>query len=157
MNLPIWLIKLLLNLWPPFLGAGIRVHRLSPDFRQAEVRLKLGLGNRNYVGTHFGGSLYAMTDPFYMLMLLRQLGGDYYVWDKEGRIEYIKPGRGLVRARFELSDALLSDIRERTAGGDKYLPEMKVEIRDGDDELVATVHKTLYIKRKPDRRQAKPM
>ncbi|AAQ61014.1 DUF4442 domain-containing protein [Chromobacterium violaceum] len=153
MNLPIWLIKLLFNLWPPFLGAGIRVHKLSPDFRQAEVRLKLGLGNRNYVGTHFGGSLYAMTDPFYMLMLLRQLGGDYYVWDKAGRIDYVKPGRGVVRALFHLSDEQLADIRERTAGGDKHLPEMTVEIRDADDELVATVHKTLYVRRKPDRRR----
>ncbi|WP_043614997.1 DUF4442 domain-containing protein [Chromobacterium violaceum] len=153
MNLPIWLIKLLFNLWPPFLGAGIRVHKLSPDFRQAEVRLKLGLGNRNYVGTHFGGSLYAMTDPFYMLMLLRQLGGDYYVWDKAGRIDYVKPGRGVVRALFHLSDEQLADIRERTAGGDKHLPEMMVEIRDADDELVATVHKTLYVRRKPDRRR----
>ncbi|ATP29659.1 tetrameric acyl-CoA thioesterase [Chromobacterium violaceum] len=153
MNLPIWLIKLLFNLWPPFLGAGIRVHKLSHDFRQAEVRLKLGLGNRNYVGTHFGGSLYAMTDPFYMLMLLRQLGGDYYVWDKAGRIDYVKPGRGVVRALFHLSDEQLADIRERTAGGDKHLPEMTVEIRDADDELVATVHKTLYVRRKPDRRR----
>ncbi|AXE28726.1 tetrameric acyl-CoA thioesterase [Chromobacterium phragmitis] len=152
MNLPIWLIKLLFNLWPPFLGAGIRVRELSPDFRQAEVRLKLGLGNRNYVGTHFGGSLYAMTDPFYMLMLLRQLGGDYYVWDKAGRIDYIKPGRGVVRALFHLSDEQLADIRERTAAGDKYLPEMTVEIRDADDELVATVHKTLYVRKKPRQR-----
>ncbi|UTH72768.1 DUF4442 domain-containing protein [Chromobacterium sp. IIBBL 290-4] len=152
MNLPIWLIKLLFNLWPPFLGASIRVHKLSPDFRQAEVRLKLGLGNRNYVGVHFGGSLYAMTDPFYMLMLLRQLGNDYYVWDKTGRIDYIKPGRGTVRALFDLDDGLLEDIRQRTAGGEKYLPEMTVQIRDGDNELVALVHKTLYVKRKPEKR-----
>ncbi|QEL56071.1 DUF4442 domain-containing protein [Chromobacterium paludis] len=152
MNLPIWLIKLLFNLWPPFLGAGIRVHKLSPDFRQAEVRLRLGLGNRNYVGTHFGGSLYAMTDPFYMLMLLRQLGNDYYVWDKAGRIDYLKPGRGVVRALFHLSDAQLADIRAQTADGGKHLPEMTVEIRDADDELVATVHKTLYVRKKPDRR-----
>ncbi|POZ60021.1 DUF4442 domain-containing protein [Chromobacterium alticapitis] len=152
MNLPIWLIKLLFNLWPPFLGAGIRVHKLSPDFRQAEVRLKLGVGNRNYVGTHFGGSLYAMTDPFYMLMLLRQLGNDYYVWDKAGRIDYIKPGRGMVRAMFRLTDEQLAEIRAQTAAGDKHLPEMTVEIRDADDELVAAVHKTLYVRKKPDRR-----
>ncbi|WP_440029156.1 DUF4442 domain-containing protein [Chromobacterium amazonense] len=149
MNLPIWLIKLLFNLWPPFLGAGIRVHKLSPDFRQAEVRLKLGFGNRNYVGTHFGGSLYAMTDPFYMLMLLRQLGNDYYVWDKCGRIDYVKPGRGVVRAMFNLQDEQLAEIRALTADGEKHLPEMTVEIRDADDELVATVHKTLYVRKKP--------
>src|SRR6185503_9618316 len=67
--------------WPPFLGAGIRVKRFSDDFREVVVELKLGRLNRNAVGTHFGGSLYAMTDPFYMIMLLHNLGGDYLVWD----------------------------------------------------------------------------
>jgi hypothetical protein len=65
------LAKLVLNLWPPFLGAGVKVRRISPDWKEIDVQLRLGLTNRNYVGVHFGGSLYAMTDPFYMLMLLK--------------------------------------------------------------------------------------
>ena len=148
MKPPAWLFKFLLNLWPPFLGAGIRVKRLATDFSDIEVRLKLGFSNRNYVGTHFGGSLYAMTDPFFMLMLMRQLGRDYYVWDKSGSIDYIKPGRGTVRARFRLEPDMLEDIRRRTAAGDKYLPQLQVDILDQQDELVARVFKTLYIKRK---------
>ncbi|OWY37168.1 tetrameric acyl-CoA thioesterase [Xenophilus sp. AP218F] len=148
MKLPIWLAKLLFNLWPPFLGAGIRVRRLSPDFREAEVSMKLGLGNRNYVGTHFGGSLYAMTDPFYMLMLLRQLGRDYYVWDKSGSIDYVKPGRGVVSARFAIDQALVDEVRKATANGDRYLPELSVDVVDQQGELVARVRKTLYVRRK---------
>jgi len=89
--------------WPPFLGAGIRVKSMADDFRDAVVELKLGRLNRNYVGTHFGGSLYAMTDPFFMVMLLHNLGSDYLVWDKEGRIEYLAPGRGTVHAHFSRS------------------------------------------------------
>lgn len=148
MKPPAWLFKFLLNLWPPFLGASTRVKRLATDFSDIEVRLKLGFSNRNYVGTHFGGSLYAMTDPFFMLMLMRQLGRDYYVWDKSGSIDYIKPGRGTVRARFRLEPDMLEDIRRRTAAGDKYLPQLQVDILDQQDELVARVFKTLYIKRK---------
>jgi acyl-coenzyme A thioesterase PaaI-like protein len=148
MKPPAWLFKFLLNLWPPFLGAGIRVKRLATDFSDIEVRLKLGFSNRNYVGTHFGGSLYAMTDPFFMLMLMRQLGRDYYVWDKSGSIDYIKPGCGTVRARFRLEPGMLEDIRRRTAAGDKYLPQLQVDIVDQQGELVARVFKTLYIKRK---------
>jgi hypothetical protein len=68
-----------MNLWPPFRGAGVRVRHIAPDWREAHVELKFGLLNRNYVGTHFGGSLYAMTDPFYMLMLIHLLGPDYVV------------------------------------------------------------------------------
>ncbi|MCP1289503.1 MULTISPECIES: DUF4442 domain-containing protein [unclassified Chromobacterium] len=148
MKPPAWLFRFLLNLWPPFLGAGIRVKRLAADFSDIEVRLKLGFSNRNYVGTHFGGSLYAMTDPFFMLMLMHQLGRDYYVWDKSGSIDYVKPGRGTVSARFRLAPGMLEDIRLRTASGDKYLPQLQVDIVDQQNELVARVFKTLYIKRK---------
>ena len=67
----------LLSLYPPYLGAGVRVTRVSDDLRTFEVEMKLRFYNRNYVGTHFGGSLYSMCDPFYMLILLEALGRDY--------------------------------------------------------------------------------
>lgn len=141
--------------WPPFLGAGIRVRSLSEDFREAVVELKLGRLNRNAVGTHFGGSLYAMTDPFFAIMLMRNLGGEYLVWDKSGSIEYVAPGRGLVRARFVLTEQRLAEIRARAAGGEKVLPEFQVEVRHSkDDSLVALVRKTLYVRLKPRHRPA---
>jgi acyl-coenzyme A thioesterase PaaI-like protein len=145
------LLKTLINLWPPFLGAGIKVRHIAPDWKQIDVRLRLGLTNRNYVGVHFGGSLYSMTDPFFMLMLMQSLGRDYVVWDKAGAIEYHKPGKGVVSACFTLHETQLHDIRQRTASGDKYLPELKVDIRDETGDIVATVNKTLYVRRKKGR------
>lgn len=145
------LAKVVFNLWPPFLGAGIRVGRIAPDWRQVEVKLRLGLTNRNYVGVHYGGSLYSMTDPFFMLMTLKNLGKDYIVWDKAGSIDYIKPGRGTVTAHFHLEDDWLQAVREATANGSKHLPELAVDITNQHGELVARVHKTLYIRRKPGR------
>ena len=138
--------------WPPFLGAGIRVRRMSEDFRDALVELKLGRLNRNLFGTHFGGSLYAMTDPFFAIMLYRNLGADYLVWDKAGRIEYVAPGRGTVHARFHLGERRIAEIRAQASGGAKVLPEFEVDIRDADDGLVARVHKTLYVRLKPRKR-----
>ncbi|SMF19654.1 DUF4442 domain-containing protein [Pseudogulbenkiania subflava] len=146
------LVKAIINLWPPFLGAGIRVSRIAPDWREVDVSLRLGLTNRNYVGVHFGGSLYAMTDPFFMLMLMNCLGRDYYVWDRAGRIDYLKPGRGRVSARFRLDEVQLAEIRHHTAGGEKYLPELTVDVVDHGGDVVAKVHKTLYVRRKKDRR-----
>ena len=145
------LAKLVLNLWPPFLGAGVRVRRISPDWKEVDVQLRLGLTNRNYVGVHFGGSLYAMTDPFYMLMLLKNLGKDYIVWDKTGSIDYLKPGRGVVCARFRLDDDTLQRVRDATAGGDKHLPALSVSVYDAAGAEVARISKTLYIRRKPPR------
>jgi hypothetical protein len=148
------LMRLGLNLYPPYLGAGIRVREISPDFRRVRVRMGLSRFNRNYVRTQFGGSLYSMTDPFYVLMLMQLLGRDYIVWDKAAIIDFISPGKGAVYADFRVDDALLADIREHTAGGDKYLPQLQVDIRDGEGTLVATVHKTLYVRLKPRARQA---
>jgi len=138
--------------WPPFLGAGIRVKSLSDDFRDAVVELRLGRLNRNYVGTHFGGSLYAMTDPFFMLMLLHNLGEEYLVWDKAGSIEYVAPGRGMVSAHFHLSDKRLREIRAEAAGGGKILPEFEVSVKDEAGAVVARVTKTLYVRLKPRHR-----
>ena len=142
-------LRLLMNLWPPFIGAGIHVERLAPDYREAVVRMRLGLLNRNYMGTHFGGSLFAMTDPFFALLVMHNLGRDYVVWDKASSIDYKLPGRGTVRARFHITPAQLEDILQATAGGQKYEPTFAVDVVNRHGEVVATVEKTIYVRRKP--------
>ena len=137
----------LLNVWPPFRGAGIRVTHVSPDYREVDVALKLKLLNRNYFGTQFGGSLYAMTDPFHALMMLRNLGRDYVVWDKAGSIRYVRPGRGDAFARFRLAGEAIAQAREATAGGAKHEPVFAIDVVDAQGEVVASVEKTLHIRR----------
>lgn len=143
-----WLLKLLLNIWPPFCFSGIKVVNLSADFKNAKVQLKLGMLNRNAVGVHFGGSLFAMTDPFYMLMILACLGDEYIVWDKSADIDFIKPGKGKVTAEFMITDALLNDIIAHTAHGEKYLPELPVFVKNEQGEVVAKLNRKLYIRKK---------
>ena len=148
-EIPAGLFRRGINLWPPFMGAGIRVTRVTPDFREIDVKLSLGTLNRNYFGTQFGGSMFAMTDPFFALMMLRNLGPDHVVWDKAGAIEYRKPARSDVFARFSLSASAIARARRATAGGDKYEPTFRVDIVDAEDDVVAAVTKTLYIRRRP--------
>jgi acyl-coenzyme A thioesterase PaaI-like protein len=136
------------NLWPPFLGMGIRVRRIAPDMKSIDVEMKLRWWNANYVGTHFGGSLFAMTDPFYMLMLMANLGRDYIVWDKAASIRYRKPGKGTVRAEFRLTDAELDDIREKLNTLPKWEPVFKVEVKDAQGTVIAEVEKVLHVKKK---------
>jgi acyl-coenzyme A thioesterase PaaI-like protein len=142
------LLRLGMNLWPPFRGAGIRVRHVAPDYRSATVEMKLRLTNRNAGGTHFGGSLYAMVDPFFTLMVRANLGAEYLVWDKAGSIEYVAPGRGRVWARCEVDVADLELIRRMTADGDKHLHVFRAEIRDDDNMLVARVEKVVYVRRR---------
>ncbi len=141
-------LRRIMNLWPPYLFSGVRVRTIADDWRHAEIELRSHWWNRNYVGVHFGGNLFSMTDPFWMLLTLNALGKDYIVWDKAGAIDFRKPGRGTVRAHFRLDDALLEEIRAATADGEKYLRWCETEIVDADGEVVARVRKQLYIRRK---------
>jgi acyl-coenzyme A thioesterase PaaI-like protein len=88
------LFRLALNSWPPFAGPGIRVTQIAADWSYVWGELRQNPLNRNALGTHFGGSLFAMTDPFYALRLMHQLGRDYGVWDPSATIDFLKPGRG---------------------------------------------------------------
>ena len=141
-------LRRLLLIWPPFLCSGIRVTAIADDFRYVRVELRQHWYNRNYVGSHFGGSLFAMTDPFWMIPLLHNLGRDYMVWDQAGEIVFVKPGRGTVSAEFRLDEATLDAIRVATAGGDKYLGWYESEVVDSQGDTVARVRKQVYVRRK---------
>ena len=141
-------IRRLINLWPPLLGAGIRVTRLDADWRAVDVEMKLRWWNRNYVGTHYGGSLYSMADPFYMVMLIENLGREYVVWDKSASIRFRKPGKGTVRAEFRLSEEQIGEIKEALGKEEKIEREFGVEVKDAEGAVIAEVKKLLHFRRR---------
>jgi len=141
-------LRRLMNFWPPFLFSGIRVEQISADWRYARVRLKLRWYSRNYVGTQFGGALFSMVDPFWMILTMEALSHEYIVWDKAGEIEFVAPGRRDVIAEIRVEEAMLEEIRAATANGEKYLRWCETQIKTAEGELVARVRKQLYIRRK---------
>jgi hypothetical protein len=141
-------MRLWLNLYPPFLGAGIRITRLDRDWKAIDVELRASFWNRNYVGTHYGGSLYSMTDPFYMLMLIENLGRDYIVWDKAASIKFRRATKEKVTAEFRLTDQQLDLVRQTLQQQEKYERTFRVEVRDPAGTVVAEVEKLLYIRKK---------
>jgi acyl-coenzyme A thioesterase PaaI-like protein len=134
------------------LASGIHVTRISPDWHQIRVEMRMRPWNRNYVGTHFGGNLFSMTDPFWMIPIKECLGNAYIVWDKAAEIEFVKPGKGTVHAEFKIEDSVLDEIRAATAGGEKYLRWLPVDVIDEQGDIVARVRKQIYVRRKPHRR-----
>lgn len=141
-------MRWLFNLYPPYLGAGVRVTRIDPDWRRLRVEMPLSWYNRNYFGTHFGGSLYAMSDPFLAIMAIKNLGSGFIVWDKAAEIEFVAPGRGRVGVDFVLTENDLERMRSETAGGAKCLPWFALDVTARDGTLVARVRKQLYVRRK---------
>lgn len=147
-RMPAKYLRVIANFWLPFFGAGIKIVYASPDYREIKVRMKLHWYNKNYVGTHFGGSLYAMTDPFYMMMLINNLGPGYIVWDKAAKIDFIKPGRGTVHTHFKFSEIDIQEIKAKADELGRYVFDKRADIVDDAGEVVATVNKTLYVRSK---------
>ena len=141
-------LKRILNLYPPYLGAGVKITYISEDWRELHVSMSLRWFNRNAVGTHFGGSLYSMVDPHLMLLLIQLLGRGYWVWDKSADIEFIKASNQKVTSVIKISNDDLEEIKRHTDNGEKYFPEFKIEIKDEDNDLVAIVKKIIYVRRK---------
>jgi Domain of unknown function (DUF4442) len=141
-------LKRRIRFYPPYLGAGVRVTDISEDFRSATVEMPLRFYNKNYVGTHFGGSLYSMCDPFYMLMLINILGPDYIVWDKAATIRFKKPGKGVVTATFNIPEEQIEQIRAAAEAEGKVEPQFQVMVKDSEGNVVAEIDKVLYIRKK---------
>jgi acyl-coenzyme A thioesterase PaaI-like protein len=142
------LFKRMLNLYPPYIGAGIKVTYISEDWKELHVSMSLRWFNRNAVGTHFGGSLYSMIDPHLMLLLMKLLGKEYLIWDKTADIEFIKASKKKVTSVIKIKNKDIKDIRIKTDNGEKYLPNFIIEIRDEDNDLVARIKKTIYVRKK---------
>lgn len=138
----------LFNFYPPYLGAGIRVERLKDDDWAYRVSMKLRFYNNNYVGVHFGGSLYSMCDPFFMLILMNKLGREYLVWDKAASIEFKKPGKGRVHATFRIDEKRVAEIKKQVELKGKDEPLFEVDVVNEKGEVVAHVTKKLWVKRK---------
>lgn len=142
------LIKARIATYAPLVGAGIKVDVLDLDNSLCVVSMPLTKLNRNIAGTQFGGSLFMMTDPFFMLMLMARLGKDYVVWDKKSAIDFVAPGRSKVTARMKISTDEINTIIHLAKSGEAVFREYQVDIVDNDGKLVAKVDKTLYIRLK---------
>jgi len=136
----------LINFYPPLLGAGIRSRTI--DELTIHVEMKLTALNRNIVGVHFGGSLYAMCDPWFMLIMMRALGPDYIVWDKAASIKFVKPGSGTVNAIFQIPQERVNEIRAAADRGEKIEPMFSVDVLGEQGQVIAHVEKLLYVRRK---------
>lgn len=146
--------KLLINHYAPYWGAGIAIDKIELDNYAIRVKMPLTRSNRNIVGTHFGGSLYSMVDPFYMLILMHHLGNKYIVWDKSASISFLSPGRSTVYADIRLSAEEISEIKQLT---ENYAPVYRtytLNIVDDMGTRIAEVEKVLYIRRKKPKASA---
>jgi acyl-coenzyme A thioesterase PaaI-like protein len=139
-------LRRLINFYPPYIGAGIRVKRINPEFTRIEVEMKLRWYNKNLFGTHFGGSLYSMCDPFFLFIVIQNLGAGVIAWDKSAKIRFRRPGKGTVRAIFEIDPEKLDQMREEVMATGKQSYFFQTEVLDEKGIVVAEVEKEIYIR-----------
>ncbi len=137
------------NLFPAYRGTGARVTYIAADWSEVRIQLPLNWRTRNYVGTIFGGSIYGAVDPFFMIMLIKRLGAEYVVWDKAATVQFKRPGRGTLYARFAVADEELRAIEQALRSGAPSVDRVfQVELADAEGVVCATVEKVVYIRRK---------
>ena len=139
-----------INWYPPFLGMGVRVRSFEDDFTRFVVELQSRWYNRNLFGTHFGGSLYTMSDPFFVFIVTMNLGRNYIVWDKSASIDFIRPAKGTITGIFEIDSERLGEIRAEVDTLGKNTYHFEVDLMDEDGQAVARVSKEVYVRAKKD-------
>ena len=137
-----------INLYPPYLGMGIKVRSFSEDHTRFEVELRAKWYNRNLFGTHFGGCLYSMTDPFFVFIITMNLGKGYIVWDKSAAIDFLKPAKGTILGVFEIGKARLDEIRTEVDALGKNTYHFEADLTDEKGLVVARVKKEVYVRAK---------
>lgn len=136
------------NVFPAYRGTGARITYIAADWREVRIKLPLNWRTRNYVGTIYGGSMYAAVDPIYMIMLIQVLGPEYVVWDKAASIRFRKPGKRTLTARFVIDEAETEAIKAALAGEKSIDRVYQIDLVDRDGVVHASVEKTIYIRRK---------
>jgi hypothetical protein len=136
------------NFFPAYRGTGARVLFISEDYREIQIKIPLSWRTRNYVGTIYGGSLYGGIDPIYMLMLIKNLGGKYVVWDKAAKIRFRRPGKETLFGSFKITETELEDIKSILESQKSVDRIYNVELKDKAGTVHAEIEKTLYIAKK---------
>jgi len=144
---PTTIVKLI-SYWPPLFFSGISVREFDLEKCYVRARLKTRFFNKNYFGTHYGGSLYSLCDPFFAFIFLHHLGKDFIIWDKAAKIDFIAATKDPVYAYFSISKEEIARVRKEAQKKSKVEPVYQVDITDIEGKIIARVEKTLYIRKK---------
>ncbi len=136
------------NLFPTYRSTGAWITYLAADYRELHIKIPLGWRTKNYVGTMFGGSMYAAGDGVYMVMLIKNLGRDYIVWDKSASVRFRKPARTTLYGRFVLSTEEIDGIRAAAASGEPVERVHRVALVDRENVVHAEIEWLVHIRRR---------
>lgn len=139
------------NLFPAYRRSGGRIAYISDDYHEIHVKLPLNWATKNYVGTIFGGSMFAAVDPIYMVMLIKILGKDYIIWDKSANIKFKRPGKETLFAKFLITPKEISDIKIQLETAKSIDKLFTIVLKNKAGKVHCIVEKTIYISKKREK------
>ncbi|WP_396199493.1 DUF4442 domain-containing protein [Flavobacterium sp.] len=139
------LFKVGFNLSPMYKRSCGKIIFASEDLHIVKIKIPLSYKNKNYVGSIFGGSLFAATDPIYMIQLMQILGKDYVVWDKKTDIKFKRPAYEHAFATFEFTTTEINEILQKVKDEKEMDYTKTLHITDKKGTVFAELDKTLYI------------
>lgn len=142
------LFKILFNLSPMYRRSCGKILTVSEDLHQVKVVIRLSYKNKNYVGSIFGGSLFAATDPIYMIQLMQILGKEYVVWDKATEIKFKRPVYQKAYVTFSFTSDEIQNIKERVEVEKEIDLVKQLVITDSNEKIYTEISKTIYISSK---------
>jgi len=142
------LTRILFNYFPMFWSTGAKITYLAADFKEIHIKLPLSWRTRNYVGTIFGGSMFSATDVLYFLLVVKNIGEDYIVWDKASSIRFKKPGKGTLYTKAVISDEEIEIIKTELLNVDKIDRVYYLDLIDEAGDICASIEKTIHIQNK---------
>jgi hypothetical protein len=137
--------RFVFNHYPSYWGSGGRLTYIDDSWQEIRLKLPLKWRTRNYMGTIFGGSIYGAVDPIYAMMLIKALGEEYVVWDKNATVTFKRPADRTLYATFEIPDQELADIRESLETEESLDREYTIDLIDDEGAVYATVEKTVHV------------
>ena len=139
------------NFYPVYRRTGARIGYIDDSWREIRISIPLRFWTRNYYGTISGISMFGGVDPIYMVMLIKLLGPQYLVWDKQATSRFIKPGKNKLSARFVIDDAELDLIRSKLEAEPSVTRTYHIDLVDTEGIVCASVDKVIHIRKRQDK------
>ena len=134
------------NYSPMYRRSTGKVIYTSEDLLTVKVKIPINYKNRNYMGSIFGGSMFASVDPIPMVQLIQLLGEEYVVWDKSAQIRFKRPAREDLYAKIEYSIPELDTIKKTVATENEFEITKTTKLTNKSETIVfCEIDKVLYI------------
>ena len=149
MSVSKFLLKFVLNIFPPLFFNRIVLKEISNDFLQMKVIVKKSIFNINFYKTIFGGSIFSACDPYFPTMyyhIFTNKDRKLTIWLKSAEIQYLKPADSTLKLHFQITKDDVKKVEKGLNKKGKYEISHIVEAINKKGIVCAKANMLIYLK-----------